>query len=347
MALKLKWDDNNVIPTATRIYRGDSELNTAALPAPLVELADGVTEWVDPEAEFGKTYYYVFGSKTDNDEVFTPNQKLLVADNRGVGPSVLQAGSDVLGYYGKVLSADFVNSSHIIAAGAKALSNPNVTPSWHKFVRNGKVLYVPDQSFGFTTYNDLYAAGFVFGTDSAGPEWANVAGLTPVNQQRVIEFKGNRYIVRLMKGFADDGITLDEWTALSGKDMDSYTDPQPNEFNDLLYPLVLWVPLYQRLPNIENNDPNPWLYNPYNAGYNTGNQSTEIARGRILCQERYPTGSAAANSVLTRGQRATAYSSTPSYSRGNITAVTANAGNAQGIWLPVLELLDDVTMVKA
>lgn len=346
MAMKLKWDNANVVANSIKIYRGDAPLDSKNLPAPLVNLTNGENEWIDPTAEFGNTYYYIFGTKTENDEVFTPNQMFLVGDNRGVGPNVLQAGNDALGYYGQVLASDFVNSAHIYAVAATMAGLPNqaINPTWYKFIRNGKIIYIPSQNFGFATWAALYQAGFVYGTKGNGPDGVGLTGLTPTVQERIINFKSQKYKVRLMKGgFDRDVFTAAEFQALiSANDMDTYAAAETNEFTDLFYPLSAFVPNLQRLPNVEEIALDGWLYSPYNASYNSSSQITETARGRIWVQERHPTTASNAASAIVRGLRPVAYSTTPTFSRANLTAITGTAGTSQGIWVPVLELIDEI-----
>ncbi len=38
----------------------------------------------------------------------------------------------------------------------------------------------------------VYHAGFAYGIDATGPDGINLAGLTPTNQLRVIDFKGQK-----------------------------------------------------------------------------------------------------------------------------------------------------------
>lgn len=349
MALRLKWDNPNVVTTKTTIYRGDAPLDNANLPAPLVTLDAGVTEWVDNGAKFGNTYYYILGSKTDFDEVLTPNQKILVADNRGVGPSTLLLGDDSLGFFGQILSSDFVNSTHILAVAATTSGLPGTafTPVWNKFIRKGKIIYVPDRTFGTTAWTALYQAGFVYGVDANGPADAALAGLTPTNQNRVIDFKGYKYKVRMLRGITDRPLTIDLWNAQKSN-QEQLPAPEDNEFNDLVYPLMWPVPLkYQRLPNLFEDAPDAFLGAPWNAYDNTTANNLTLTN-RIWCQERIPTATAAAATVCARGVRSAVYGATAyPYTADHLSAMAYNAGNISCFWMPVLELVEDsVTVTK-
>ncbi|QOC54611.1 putative virion structural protein [Salmonella phage pSal-SNUABM-04] len=347
MALRLKWDNPNVVTTKTTIYRGDAPLDNANLPAPLVTLEAGINEWVDNDAKFGNTYYYILGSKTAVDEVLTPNQKILVADNRGVGGSTLILGDDSLGYYGQVLSSDFVNSTHILAAAAttSGLPGSTVTPVWNKFIRKGKIIYVPDRTFGSAAWTQLYQAGLVYGVDANGPADATLTGLTLVNQNRVIDFKGSKYKIRCLRGITDRPLTLDIWNAQKAN-QEQLAVAEDNEFNDLVYPLMWPVPLkYQRLPNIAEDAPDAFLGTPWNA-YDSTTANNLTLTNRILCQERIPNANAAASGVCTRGVRSAVYGANPApYSADYLSAMQYNAGNMGCIWMPVLELVEDTAVV--
>lgn len=348
MALKLKWENPNVVPTKTKIYRGDSPLDVNALPSALTVLDEGVLEWVDPTAEFGKTYYYILGSKTDVDEVFTPNQQILVADNRGVGPSVLQSGDDNLGYFGQVLSSDFVNSTHLLAAAkiTTGLPGNTVTPAWNKFLRKGKVIYVPSQNFGLAAWVDLYNAGFVYGVDANGPTDAVLTGLTPTNQLRTIIFKGDTYKIRLLRGMTDRPVTADIWAAQKSSHELLAVD-EPNEYNDFVYPLMWPTPLkYQRYPNIFDDEPDNILGAPGSYG-DSSQMNTDSRRMRIVCQERNPAANAVASTIVTRGQRPVWYYNNNRlvYNRDYVSAMQFNAGNDAGWWYPVLELVEQSVVV--
>lgn len=337
MALKLTWSNLNVVPTSTRIYRKDVDFDSSSLPAPLVTLSNGETSWIDPDAVEGNTYYYILGSKTDADEVFTASQKILVADNRGVGPSVLKYGDTQLGYYGEILSADFVNSSNVLAVAASTAGLPGtlVQPTWHKFVRNNKIIYVPDQPFGSATWQYLYLAGFVYGVDANGPAGYISTGLTPTNQNRIVEFKGQKYRVRLMRGWSD-GPQSDVMNWSKGGNMDTLTEATDNEFSDFIYSMCAFVALKQRTPNWNNFSIDKWVYTPLSS-YDSGTINNWALQFRCVVQERLNDGS-----VLNRGVRSLTYGQNvgnPS-TRANMTAISNSVVNQTLIWIPVLELVE-------
>lgn len=326
MALKLSWRNPNTATTKTTVYRGDTPLDTKALPDPLATLNEGVSEWVDDTAVYGRTYYYVLGSKTDADEVFTPPQKITVSDNRGVGGSVLLAGDDNLGYYGLVNSADFVNSNHILGVALNAgagLPTAPVIPNWHKMVRDGKFIYVPDRNFGFTTWASLYSAGFVFGVDGPG-DGVPTGDVTPTNQLRIIEFKGYQYKVRLLNGVVVNGVC---------------------EYNDLVYPIVSPVPMdTQRSPNFYEGNLDLILGTPLASGGSATN-TLESNRGWLWMQGWAVGDVDGKNYPVQRGHRSVSLRSPPANTDTNLASATSDTVSASGIWFPVLELIGPIATV--
>ncbi|QXO09870.1 hypothetical protein pEaSNUABM38_00148 [Erwinia phage pEa_SNUABM_38] len=334
MALKLKWKNNNVVANTVKIYRGDAKLDPANLPAPLVTLTNGETSWVDDTAVYGKKYFYILAVVTENDVIPTANQEILVADNRGVGPSTLLYGDDNLGYFGQVLPSDFVTNLDVVAAAVPGQNLPStlIQTPWYKFVRKGRVIYVPSASFGQVTYNQLYAAGLVYGVNSNGPAEANLGGLTPVNQYRPIEFKSQKYIPRLMRGWSDKPQnSFDGWDFATEFLPDSTAYAKVNEFNDFMFGVVNFVPEVQRSETFVEGNMDAFV----GAAGRSYGASNEHIIGRILCQER----NTANVNVLARMRRNFGYGSGGAAHDKSFL----QAGNAQSPvqgtqWVPVLEL---------
>ena len=344
MALKLKWKNNNVVANTIKIYRGDAKLDPANLPAPLVELTKGETEWVDETAAYGKKYFYILAVVTANDFIPTANQEILVADNRGAGSSILQYGDDNIGYFGQVLPADFLTNLDILSVAATTAGLPAtlVSAPWHKFVRKGKILYMPSGTFGRVTYNALYTAGLVYGVKGSGPAEANLGGLTPVEQYRPIDFKGQKYIPRLMRGFSD-GLQNDfqgwNWAVDTQPDISGVGTI--NEFNDLMFSVVNFVPECQRTENFYDGTMDVYVGSP---GFSTQDASLYTVPGRVLCQERHPT----ATTVLARSRRNWVYSynnPTVLHDKTYLQVMNPQAATQSSVWVPVLELAPETATV--
>ncbi|ANZ48998.1 putative virion structural protein [Erwinia phage Derbicus] len=317
MALKLKWKNPNKGATTIDIYRG----NTAQVDTttPLVTLSNGETEWVDTGALFGKTYYYVWAVNTTNDRVVSRPQKIEVSDRRGPGSNLLLQGNESYGYYGAVLAADFINSNTILSALKSLSSIPStlVYPTWHKFTRNGNILFVPDQGFGDVAWNALYTAGAVYGTNDNGPEG------TPqnVNQLCTFELNGDLFKIRVPKGYPD-GLT---W---AGTTDTLNTMPEAagkySEYEDLFYPLLQLTPLRKRMVTVAAVNANSVITSRY------GTDGSAIG---VLCQE------VQGNNNLRRGQSPYNYGAA---TRGTVETCAARGKTQALCWWPIVEYIGRV-----
>lgn len=337
MALRLNWKNPNGFPTTVEIYRGDAPLDRANLPAPLATVPPGTLSWVDTTAAFDATYYYVFVTKTATDRVVSMNKEITVTEKRGAGPQKIKIGNEDYGYFGSIQASSFFNSGDIKAAAVNATGFPTpvVSPLWHKFIRKGKVIFVPNQSFGNVCWDYIYRAGFVYGTNDDGPA-GGYQGLTGVNQMRTVTLDGDTYLIRLMCGWGEAGEAANvPWAAVSGA---AGQTPSPvealagwkydSEYNQLIYPIVNLTPKGQSMENVTTDT---WL-----TTFGAASTSPSLNHG-IACQEREPN----ATNILGRSIP-TSY--TPA-TRGHISHAGKMAGNATTAicaWVPVLELVVDV-----
>lgn len=338
MSLRLTWKNNNVVMNVINIYRGDAPLDPNNLPAPLAVVSNGDQFYVDETAVFGNTYYYIFGTKTDNDLILTGNQKILVADNRGAGPSTLLLGNDTVGFYGEVLSSDFFTSADIIAALKRTTGIPGnlIQPAWAKMTRNGKIIYVPNSCFGQSTWGDLYHAGLVFGMDSNGPADASLTGVTPTNQKVELSLNGNKYLVRLLRGWGDGPYA--NLPNYSGT-MEANPNFENNEFSDLIYALQMYTPPRKRTVNFLNYSIEKWIDVPGANWSNSATVNNIINASRIVVQERTSN-----NNAFNRAARYVIYGPTPpapgSSGYEHLDSIWYQAINASVQWLPVIELVE-------
>lgn len=321
MALKLKWKNPNVGATTIDIYRGDT-INVS-LTTPLVTLTNGELSWVDTTALFGKTYYYVWAVNTANDRVVSRPQKIEVNDRKGPGPNLLLHGDESYGYFGTVPAADFVNNSTILACAKNLSGLPQsaLYPTWYKFIRNGKVLFVPNQSFGDTNWQNLYNAGFVYGVNNTGP-----SGAGEVNQLTTFELNGDLFLVRATKAlpesYAWDGV-------VTSLDLDSLPEVAGvfAEYEDLLYPISPITPLRLRMVVVGGENLNSVLAPLYGSSSrnNVG----------VCCQELVN------NLVLQRGG---GYDSryTSTQTRNNIRRCERRGKTETCVWWPVVEYIGRV-----
>lgn len=323
MFIDLSWTDLNSVATTLKIYRGDAPLDRANLPAsPIATLTNGETSYRDESnIVLGKTYYYVFVTSTANDTVVSDNYTITAVTRRGPGPQNLLQGDNNLGYFGSMQSGEFINANDLVAKTtlttfATTMGIINPFPLWHKFVRNNKVIIVPEGPIGNSlSWNQLYAAGMVFGTDDTGPTAGTITGNTPTKQDTKVTIGSDTFRIRLMRGMSEGPITQYETVFLS-----------VNEFNDLVYPMAHPVPPDQRLNNIYLNGQK--LYQLLGVGG---------ATVYTLVQEA---GSATA--VNLRGQATSSddFTTDTTSSLAYRNTATAPAVSNNYAWFPVLELIE-------
>lgn len=249
MSLLLTWENKNTTPVTVKIYRGTTPIVTTALPAPIATLTAGETEYLDTTAVQGSWYYYLFETTDDIDRLFSTNRYIQAATRRGPGDNVLKFGDETLGFFGILAQVDFITPAALKAA-VNAPGTAITTTNWYKYVRNGKILFVPE-SIGITytlSWSQLYTAGLVFGVD--GPGTGSFLPASPVNQKRIITIGTDRFLVRLARGYSDDTSVTPP-----GGQTNIPTDTFPCEYNDLFYPMTKWVPVPQRIPNAQQNTP--------------------------------------------------------------------------------------------
>lgn len=324
MGNKLSWVNNNAQPTNVEIYRSLSKLDTANLTNPLVTLTNGETTWEDTGVLYGVTYNYVIQmvSKDGTQKAPTRNIVMQAGLGRGIGPNILQQGDERLGYFGAIAVADFIPTATLAAsqAGSGGLSFAAAITQWHKFVRRGKILYVPN-GYGSAayTYTQLYQAGWVFGTDDNGPTDGQVT--TPQNQRRIVNYRGDKYFLRLARGYADADSSSAQYdlSNVNQQNHDTLATTPECEFNDLFYPMVQNTPIKQRLFNVDTVVATTFA----------------VATSRvIMCQE----------SSVAKGNMLSRVSSSGLTGRDIMTAIQAvpiTRTAATCLWYPVLELLEE------
>lgn len=316
MNLKLKWTNNNLIAHTIEIYRGSAPLDRANLTGLMATLTNGESEWTDTTAVRGNTYYYVFKTTAGNDAVISNNYKIIAVPRRGSGPQVLQYGDYEYGYFGALTALEFLGTGNIRSqVGMTAGTVVTNAPTWHKYARKGKILYVPNKALAnYISWDQLYTAGLVFGVD--GPGLGSFLPATPVNQLRTVTKGIDTYIVRLMTGYNDDRTDV----PLTTENTDDPADGRLCEWNDLIYPLLKYVPNGQRIVNVWN-----YIYNDMNLAsvFNS------------IVQER-----ASATQNVSRGLNAAS-------SRSAVSArkiIASNTGTSTYGWWPVLELVEDLVV---
>lgn len=301
----LKWTNLNVGSFTTKIYRGLAPLDRANLSDPIATLTAGESTYTDTTTVRGTLYYYVFETIKGSDKVPSNNIAVRAVPRKGPGPEGIIQGDYTYGYFGSLLSSEFINTPDLSAAiGLTGGAVYQAGPVWHKWIRKGKILYIPQGAIrSGVPWNALYASGAVFGVDGPGPRNPG----SPVNQTAKVQIGQDWFKVRLMTGYDDNLVQLPSNPVVITEATETY----PNEWNDLVYPLSQWVPDLQRMANVQ--------------------QFTNIdlpMQASILVQDK----SASASSAVTRGSTA---NTRAGVAQRNLTPYTTGSA-----WMPVLELIE-------
>lgn len=255
MAILINFTNPNPDDITLNIYRSQSPIDRANLPAPISTLTGKPQSFLDKTAIQGQTYYYIFEAIGNNDRDISRNVKIIAAESRGPGNNILKEGTRDLGFYDLITAADLMDSATLATKlGVSTGFAFNTFTNWLKIARNGKVLFVPSISFAAATIAVVQSS----------PLWG--AGI-------VIEQNGFKYRARLMRGFSetdDDAVTFladkTDTSAVFNMDTTNITC----EFHDLVYLLGGVTPAGQRLSNKANQGTNVML----------GNRSV-----KVLCKE--------------------------------------------------------------
>lgn len=120
----------------------------------------------------------------------------------GPGPKTLKNGSAELGYFGEVSASELFNLSDLRRQlNFWAGTDNNTNPVWVKMFLSGKVIYFPFSPLASgMSWNILYAAGLVYGTDNNG----TVPGTPAVNQLAYATKGTDNFKVRCFKSQESD-----------------------------------------------------------------------------------------------------------------------------------------------
>lgn len=247
----LKWQNTSIMPFTINIYRGSAPLDRSNLTNPIATLTNGETTYAD-DVPRGSTNYYVVETVKGTDKAPSNNIQIVALPKKGPGPLTLKQGDYNYGYFGTLPSRDFISGQTLFDQVGLTpyiglyLTVTQSSPTWHKYIRNGKVLFVPNGPIAKAVYYQLlYNLGLVFGVSGPGPY--KPAGSVDVNQLKYIEFGGNKYIVRLMSGYDDNLGNRPVSAAAVAEPTYNY----PCEWNDLVYPLCEYTPNAQRMANVQ------------------------------------------------------------------------------------------------
>lgn len=191
MAIRLKWKNPNAGATVVRIYRSATPIDTAALPAPIAEISDGTTSYLDEFPKYGDKFYYVFSVTANGRTLFSPNKQYACVIDLGPGPQDLVLGDFKMGYFGTVSPFEL---------GFPASVYPEATfTTLYKIARNGKILYLPLKTLTVTPNQLTAAKVFTSGVTSRNDPNAGASGM-------IREYNNRLYAMRVAKLWDDDNL---------------------------------------------------------------------------------------------------------------------------------------------
>jgi hypothetical protein len=203
MSIRIAFTNPNNADTI-KVYRATSKIELSALPDPIATLAGTATSFSDVTAARNTVYYYVIGSYKGDDVIFTQNQQYGYFPDTGPGPSKLLRGNWNEGYFGTCTQAELFAAQELCTAlGYVPNGAVNTTASnvWHKFILDGKILFIPDLCMAADGWLYIYRAGLVYGVDGYGDRPASFSGGN-YNQKKTVTKNNRTYLVRLMKATA-------------------------------------------------------------------------------------------------------------------------------------------------
>lgn len=217
IGIKDPWDNSGVIGSlvwGVESIKGDTSsaivglVNTNAYALNPAPKTTGSRNWL-PVVELLPEDFDPFPAIIDNG----PGAKKMIEYEQGIDT----------GYFGRVDSTDMPSIDVIEAAAATTLPGTRTAdasnPTWLKFYRNGKVFYYPSLNMRTgVTWDNLYQAGFVYGTDDNG----KVPGTPAVNQLRKLVHVDKEGVAWEFKVRLPSQVTLDPFPP------SAFDDPDPN-----------------------------------------------------------------------------------------------------------------------
>lgn len=201
MAIRITWPDSNITADSVKVYRSLDSFPITALPTPIATLAGSETQYDDKDVLINTVYHYRVGIFKGDDLIISDEIIMGNFPDTGPGPQTLKMGNWKLGYFGVTDPVDLLQFSQIygqLELNLTTLSADTTNLGWHKFIREGKILYFSLNPFlTAVTFTSLYNSGLIYGVDGPGfPPPATTLYTSPVNQKAEV-VKGNyRLLVR-------------------------------------------------------------------------------------------------------------------------------------------------------
>lgn len=198
MGVKLNWDDqSDQNLDRIEIYRSAVKDDTQKPGNLLATLPATATSYEDLTVKNKNLYYYRIAAVKGTEYAWGEPQLAGYFSETGPGRATPRRGDWNAGIMDRVPVANFITGPDLrlkapeLATFGTAWNMNN----WYKMVHKGKIIFVPDTHIVSASWNELYNAGMVFGTDDVGQLPAGPAGSK--NQRYVININGLEYILRL------------------------------------------------------------------------------------------------------------------------------------------------------
>lgn len=157
MAITLKWlNSNKVALDSIKIYRGTTRNNITTL---VDTLAGTATTYTDTTAVNDTLYFYRIDALSGSDTASSNIQAQRNITNLGPGPATLLRGDYEFGLFGDVAASllpDFNAIRTAAGVGLTPIANPS---NWLKWIINGRIIYIPNNSFRLGTGDNIAALG--------------------------------------------------------------------------------------------------------------------------------------------------------------------------------------------
>jgi len=209
MSVNLTWGAANAaLAESINIYRSTSMIDVNNLPVALASVAGNVSSYMDTTAVRNTTYYYAVGHVRLGQELVSPVFIMGHYPDTGPGPQTLLRGDWNCGYFGMATTAQLFLPSTLnaqVSLPGTLTADVNTT-GWYKFIRKGKIIYIPNYVFSTGVYwCSIYNKGLMFGTNDNGgfpftPSAGSLAQYTaPVNQYKLATSGSYQFVVRTIR----------------------------------------------------------------------------------------------------------------------------------------------------
>lgn len=210
MAITLTLTNVDSKATSINIYRSIGTPVSAVNPGtPYATIAPAAT-WTDTDVVNYNVYHYRVEVSDGINKTISDNQMVGYYPDSGPGNNTVRRGDWVSGWMDELSADQFITGADLLAwiqaQGVTFSSTLQASiTQWAKVVHRGKVLMIPNNYIGSTSWVNVYNGGLLYGTNDMGAHPV-ITGLVEKNQRKTIQVKGNTYIVRTLRGTLDDSV---------------------------------------------------------------------------------------------------------------------------------------------